>query len=91
MATVVELSKAGTPDEEIIRRIDETFTVFRLNSDDVVKLRQDGVSARVVDYMLATATHAEVLAERRRTQQDFYFYYRYGLPYYGYRTWWRCW
>jgi hypothetical protein len=52
------MTKAGLTDEEIMRRIDDTRTVFRLSSNDVILLRQEGVSDRVVTYMLGLPTPA---------------------------------
>jgi hypothetical protein len=78
---VISMVKAGVTDEEIMRRIDDTRTVFRLSSDDVVRLRNDGVSDRVVNYMLDTYVRA-VAAEQRR-QDASYMDFRYGLFYGG--------
>jgi hypothetical protein len=88
---IVSMTKAGMTGEEIIRRIDATWTVFRLNSDDVVRLRQEGVSDRVVTYMLDTYTRAAMAEQRRRDAyyyDDFYFHYGfyYGHPWH--RWWW---
>ena len=67
---VISLTKAGATDEEIMRRIDDTQTVFNLNADDVVLLRKEGVSDRVVTHMLETKTRAAVAEERRRNYYD---------------------
>ncbi len=67
---VISMTKAGATDEEIMRRIDETRTVFNLSADDVVLLRKEGVSGRVVTYMLETVTRAAVADERRRNYYD---------------------
>ena len=88
---IISMTKASMTDEEIMRRIDGTRTVFRLNSDDVVRLRQEGVSDRVVTYMLDTYTRAAV-AEQRRQDAYYYddYYFHYGF-YYGHpwhRWWW---
>jgi len=79
--------KSGMTDEEIIRRIDGTRTVFKLSSDDVVRLRNEGVSDRVVNYMLETYTWAAVAEQRRQDSYNYSFFYRWA-PYYGY-PW--CW
>ena len=81
-ADIISMVKVGVPDEEIMRRIDVTGTVFRLSADDVVRLRNEGVSDRVVTYMLDTYTQA-VAAEQRRQDAsyfDFYYGYYYGHP-----------
>jgi len=74
--------KVGVPDEEIMRRIDDTHTVFRLSSDDVVRLRNEGVPDRIVNFMLDTYTRA-VAAEQRRQDayySDFHYGFYYGHP-----------
>lgn len=73
--------KAGMTEEDIMRRIDDTRTVFRLSSEEVVRLRNEGVSDRVVNYMLDTYTRA-VAAEQRRRDADYNFHYGfyYGHP-----------
>jgi hypothetical protein len=77
---VISMVKAGVPDEEILRRIDDTRTVFRLSSDDVVRLRNEGVSDRVVNYMLET--YARAVAAEQRRQDASYYDFHYGF-YYG--------
>jgi len=64
---VISMTKAGLTDQEIINRIDATRTVFRLTADNVVTLRQEGVSDRVVTYMLDTYTRFAVAEERRQS------------------------
>ena len=81
---VISMVKAGLTDEDIIRRIDGTRTVFKLSSDDVVRLRNEGVSDRVVNYMLETYIKAAVAEQRRQDSYNYDFYYRpsffYGYP-----------
>ena len=86
LAEIISMTKAGLWDEDIIRRIDSTGTVFRLGADDVVRLRKEGVSDRVINYMMETYTRA-VAAEQRR--QDYYFYggYSYGPDWHRHRYW----
>jgi hypothetical protein len=88
-ADIISMVKAGMTDEEIMRRIDATGTVFRLNSDDVMFLRKEGLSDRLVNYMLDTYTRAAVEAQRRRDESNyrFSFGYYYG-PYWHHRHPW---
>src|SRR5437867_3067443 len=74
-ADIVSMTKAGVPDEEIIRRIDATRTVFHLGTEDVVRLRDEGVSSRVIDYMLETYARAEAERARRQAYYDYDAYY----------------
>ena len=48
---VVELSKAGTPPEEIIRELQETRAVYPLTGSQIAKLHEQGVPDTVLDYM----------------------------------------
>jgi hypothetical protein len=84
-ADVISMVRAGLSDEEIMRRIDATRTVFRLSSDDVMRLRNEGVSDRLVNFMLDTYTRAAVAAQRHEDayyHDDFYFSsgFYYGRP-----------
>jgi len=82
-ADIISMVKAGLTDEDIMRRIDDTRTVFRLSSEDVIRLRNDGVPDRIVNYMLDTYTRAAVAEQRRRDAVDYDdYYFRYGF-YYG--------
>jgi len=86
LAEVISMTKAGLWDEDIIRRIDGTGTVFRLGADDVVRLRKEGVSDRVINYMMETYTRAAVAEQHR---QDYHFYggYYYGPGWHHRRYW----
>ena len=88
---IISMTKAGMPDAEIIHGIDATRTVFRLSADEVVRLRQEGVSDRVVNHMLDTYTRYAVAEQRKQDAYDYEdFYFHHGF-YYGhpwYRWWW---
>ena len=88
-ADIISMVKAEVTDEEIVRRIEESRTVFRLSSDDVVRLRNEGVSDRVVNHMMDTYTRYIAAAERRAAYYDYDWHYRAGFFYgYPYRWWW---
>jgi hypothetical protein len=76
------MTKLGLTDEDIMRRIDATRTVFRLSSEDVVRLRNEGVSDRVVNYMLDTYTRYALAEQRRSDYYDYDWHCRFGF-YYG--------
>lgn len=84
-ADVISMTKAGLSDDDIIRRIDATFSVFRLSSADVVRLRNAGVSERVVNHMLDTYTRAAVIEQQHRDYYDWE--WGYG-SYYRHPYWW---
>ena len=55
ISDILVLSKAGISDENIINKINDTGSVFNLSMEEVLALRKEGVSARVINYMLDTA------------------------------------
>jgi hypothetical protein len=48
---IVEMSRAGTPPEEIVRVLQETRAVYPLTGSQIVRLHQDGVPDPVLDYL----------------------------------------
>ena len=68
-ADIISMVKMSVPDDEIMRRIDETRTVFRLSSEDVIRLRNEGLSDRLVSFMLDTYARAAAAEQRRRDEQ----------------------
>ena len=54
ISDVIVLSKAGVNDDAIIDKIAKTGSVFDLSAEEVVALRKEGVSSRVVNFMLNT-------------------------------------
>jgi len=53
-AEVIGLKQAGITDERVIAEIAYTETVFHLQVQDVIALREGGVSDEVIDFMLYT-------------------------------------
>jgi hypothetical protein len=66
---IIALTKAGVADDEIVRRIVDTRTVYRLGADEVVRLRNAGVSAPVINFMMET--YSRYVAERQ-AREDYY-------------------
>ena len=54
LPAVTELAKKKVPSDFTLRYLRSTVQPYRLNSQDVVQLKQAGVSAEVIDYMLST-------------------------------------
>lgn len=55
--TVIEIAKMaaeGIPDGVIIGEINRTKSVYTLNSEVITYLKENGISDRVVDYMLSS-------------------------------------
>jgi hypothetical protein len=86
---VISLVKAGLGDEEVIRRINASGSVFRLNTDDILFLRNQGLSDRLVTHMMDTYTRAALYEQQRFYDYRWGFYYGYG-PYHhwGHPHWW---
>lgn len=57
-ATVVTLVKAGVGDEAVIAKIKATPGQFDLSAEQLIALKQQGVSSGVIAAMLATSTSA---------------------------------
>lgn len=54
ISDIIVLSKAGLSDSDIIAKIAETGSVYRLSVEEIEALRKEGVSSRVVNYMMST-------------------------------------
>lgn len=48
---IVEMSKTGTPAEEIVRELQETRAVYPLTGSQIARLHEQGVPDAVLDYM----------------------------------------
>jgi hypothetical protein len=87
---VVALAGSGTSEDVIIQKINSTYTVFYLSVDDIVQLKSQGISTRVIDFMRETEIRAREMAaasaERRRCEED-YRSYRWGMSYSHDRYW----
>ncbi len=65
---IIEMAKQGQSDDVILKKIDSTDSVYNLTADDVVGLRQAGVSDKVVTYMMRTRER-EGIEQARRTYE----------------------
>jgi hypothetical protein len=72
---VVQMSKAGTPAEDIIRRLQDSRAVYPLTGSQIAKLHEQGVPDTVLDYMQTA------YMDRVRWESRMY----YDSPY-----WWNC-
>lgn len=52
---VKAMVKAGVADEVIISQIRQSGTVFRLNTQEIIDLKESGVSNKVLEFMVNTA------------------------------------
>jgi hypothetical protein len=74
---VIELTRQGKTPEEIRRRIDESGTVYLLDTDDILSLSKEGVDPQVIEHMRETR---ERDLERRAAYRDYYYYYPHYPP-----------
>jgi hypothetical protein len=88
LANIIAMAHAGLPDDEIIRQVEDSRTVFRLGADDICRLRQDGVSAAVLNYLLDSYLRYRLQQQRRQDLSDYEWRLRYGAIY-GHP--WHCW
>ena len=54
LTTIASMASQGTPDSVIINEIQRTRSVYHLDSEIITYLKQNHVSDRVIDYMMAT-------------------------------------
>ena len=66
VSEVVEMSQAGVPADEIILKMRESGTVYRLDASQLVRLHEQGVSDEVLNYM--QETYLESVRENQRLQ-----------------------
>ncbi len=57
LADVKSLAHAGISEDVIISQIKNSHTVFRLSAADIIDLRDAGVTDKVVNYMINTASN----------------------------------
>jgi len=55
LTKIAEMASQGTPDAVIISEIDRTHSAYSLNSEIISYLKQNKVSDKVIDHMMATA------------------------------------
>ncbi len=58
VADIKAMARAGIGDDVIISQIRNTRTVYRLSASDIIDLHDSGVSQKVIDYMINTASTA---------------------------------
>ena len=54
---VSQMAKAGLSDDVIIDQIKATKSIFHLSSQDIIDLKNNGVSEKVIEFMIHTGNH----------------------------------
>ena len=85
VASIIQWSKDGMPPKEIIQKLRDSGTVYRLRASQIVRLHSEGVPNAVLDYMEATYVDAVSRDRARRyvrawNPYDDGYYYG-GVPY----------
>ena len=97
---VKAMAKAGLGDQLIISQIQNSRTLYRLNSAEIIDLKNSGVSEKVIDYMINTpntvATSAAVVVPPAQSVEQIiiqpepeYIWYPAGWFWFGGRWMWR--
>ena len=64
---VKALAKAGVSDDVIISQINNSHTVYHLSTADIIDLHNAGVSEKVIDYMINTASSSSAATQETTT------------------------
>jgi hypothetical protein len=85
VADIEDLGRYKVGEGTILKYLQSTGAIYILNSDDVTRLQQAGVSKAVIDYMLATPNQRPVQVVKRYHRYYYPYYdpwYSWGYPYY---------
>ena len=66
---IVQMSKSGTPAADIIAKIRESGTVYPMKASELANLKEQGVSAEVIDYM--QQTYLRAIQSNQRLRDDY--------------------
>ena len=66
VGSIIQWSKDGMPAREIIQKLRDSGTVYRLRADQIVRLHNEGVSTLVLNYMQGTYLDAVSRNRERR-------------------------
>jgi len=68
VSQIIEMTKAGASDQEIINEIQQSRTVYKLDGNHYARLRQTGVSDNVINYMQEAYT--DEIEKRQDRDED---------------------
>lgn len=77
---VKALCKANVGDDIVISQIRSTRTVYRLTAAQIIGLKNEGISQKVIDYMINTAS-AQSSSEAATVEPSSSYVYPYAYPY----------
>ena len=64
---IIELARSGASDDEIIKRIDDTWTVLDLKTADILEMKKQGVNEKVIDHLLRVKDWVLINSRRGRS------------------------
>ncbi len=84
---ILDMTKAGMPAQDIISKIKESGTVYRMKASELAALKDKGVANDVIDYMQETYINAVLNDQSNRDWvygADGFWYggYPYGWPFF---------
>jgi hypothetical protein len=83
---IIKMSRDGVPEDEIIRQLHESDAVYRLSGSELAKLKDDGVTPKVLDYLHQAQLNQARYDEWARVREPIFygpyfgFHYYYGHP-----------
>jgi len=86
VSDILKMTKDGVPTNDIINEMQKSHTVYWIKADQLAKLKGEGVSDSVINYM--EETHIEAVRQNQALQNASYWWpgwdgYYYGGPYFG--------
>ena len=85
VSQIVEMSKTGVPPGDIVQKMHDSGTVYRLEASQLAQLQEQGVPEAVLNYMQQTYLDA-ARADQRRADYDNWMMVDSGYLY-GWRLW----
>ena len=64
---IVQMTKDGLTPDEVIRRVEQSNTIYELYTRDVLGLHEDGVDHQVIDHLLEAQRRAMRSYYQRRS------------------------
>jgi len=85
VANIIAMSRKGVSAEDIIKKMRDSGTVYRLKASQLAELKNQGIPDAVIDYMQQTYLEA---VRRNQALEDWNYWwpwdgYWYGGPYFG--------
>lgn len=84
---IVKMSREGVPEDEIIRQLHESGAVYVLTGSQLAKLKEEGVSPKVLDYLHQAQLNQARYEEWTRARDPFFYGPYFGFHYYYGRPW----